>query len=334
MYDVVRGSFEQLQAALERGKLITGIASGFNDLGRVMQRLTINTGSENNTDAFTQNTTTGTSNINLRGLGVASTLVLINGRRQTQSAAATDTGENFVDTSSLPPMIAFENVEILKDGATALYGSEAVAGVVNFITRRNFSGFELQLGLQGTTKYSQNDETVSGLYGWAGDTTHLIVAFEHLNRDPLLTSQRRLSNVTDDLSQAGMPGSFLIPTRPTNPVYGAVWAGAYDSNHNAIADFIEPTLGLPAVAGAQPPVFADQACTTVAATDPKVVPSIVRSVPTPLGNVPLGLCQSTAQVYNMIQRIRISVTVFSHFSLAPEPYHRLSCPMRIAARRL
>ena len=92
-------------------------------------------GSQNNPDAFTQNFTTGTSNVNLRGLGVSSTLVLINGRRQTQSAVATDRGENFVDTSSLPPMIAFERIEVLKDGATALYGSEAVAGVVNFITR-------------------------------------------------------------------------------------------------------------------------------------------------------------------------------------------------------
>jgi iron complex outermembrane receptor protein len=104
-------------------------AAGANDVGRVLEDLTINTGSQNNPDAFTQNFTTGTSNINLRGLGVSSTLVLINGRRQTQSAVTTDRGENFVDTSSLPPMIAFERIEILKDGATALYGSEAVAGV-------------------------------------------------------------------------------------------------------------------------------------------------------------------------------------------------------------
>ena len=106
----------------------------------MIEDLTINTGSQNNPDAFTQNFTTGTSNVNLRGLGVSSTLVLINGRRQTQSAAATDRGENFVDTSSLPPMIAFQRIELLKDGATALYGSEAVAGVVNFITRSDFDG--------------------------------------------------------------------------------------------------------------------------------------------------------------------------------------------------
>ena len=123
-------------------------ASGANEVGRVLEDLTINTGSQNNPDAFTQNFTTGTTNVNLRGLGVSSTLVLINGRRQTQSAVTTDRGENFVDTSSLPPMIAFERIEILKDGATALYGSEAVAGVGNFITRSNLSGFDLAPGGQ------------------------------------------------------------------------------------------------------------------------------------------------------------------------------------------
>ena len=64
-------------------------ATGANEIGDVIEDLTINTGSQNNPDAFTQNFTTGTSNVNLRGLGVSSTLVLLNGRRQTQSAAAT-----------------------------------------------------------------------------------------------------------------------------------------------------------------------------------------------------------------------------------------------------
>ena len=135
-------------------------ALGVNEISDVIERLTINTGSQNNPDAFTQNFTTGTSNINLRGLGVSSTLVMINGRRQTQSAAATDRGENFVDTSSLPPMIAFDRIEILKDGATALYGSEAVAGVVNFITRSDFRGFDLQLEFQGVDGHPQEDKQI------------------------------------------------------------------------------------------------------------------------------------------------------------------------------
>jgi outer membrane receptor protein involved in Fe transport len=266
-------------------------ATGANDIGRVLEDLTINTGSQNNPDAFTQNFTTGTSNINLRGLGVSSTLILLNGRRQTQSAVTTDRGENFVDTSSLPPMIAFERIEILKDGATALYGSEAVAGVANFITRADFVGFDLELGLQGNDKHPQQDVELSGVWGVGEGDTHVLVAFSHLDREPLTTYERRLSGPTDDLSQAGNPGSFLVPSLPGNPAYRSVWTAAFDSNRNGVADFVEPTLGLPAVPGAQPPVFADQNCTAIAAQDPKVVPAIAASVPSPIGAIPIGLCQ-------------------------------------------
>jgi outer membrane receptor protein involved in Fe transport len=266
-------------------------AQGHNEVGRVLEDLTINTGSQNNPDAFTQNFTTGTSNINLRGLGVSSTLVLVNGRRQTQSAITTDRGENFVDISSLPPMIAFERIEILKDGATALYGSEAVAGVANFITRSGFEGFDLELGWQGNDRYSQRDAEISGLYGAGNESTRILVAFSHLDREPLTTLERRLSSPTDDLSQAGNPGSFLLPSLPGNPAFRPVWTAAFDSNSNGVADFVEPTLGLPAVPGARPPVFADQDCTAVAAQDSKVVPSIAMAVPSPIGAIPIGLCQ-------------------------------------------
>jgi outer membrane receptor protein involved in Fe transport len=266
-------------------------ASGANEIGRVLEDLTINTGSQNNPDAFTQNFTTGTSNVNLRGLGVSSTLILLNGRRQTQSAVATDRGENFVDTSSLPPMIAFERIELLKDGATALYGSEAVAGVVNFITRSNFEGFEAELEVQSTDGYPQEDLQLGAVYGVGNDRTHVLAAFSHLDREPLSTKDRRLSSLTDDLSQAGNPGSFLVPSLPGNPAFQSVWTAVFDSNVNGVADFVEPTLGLPAVPGALPPVFADQDCVALAAQDPKVVPSIAVSVPSPIGTIPIGLCE-------------------------------------------
>ena len=116
---------------------------------------------------------------------------------------------------------------------------------------------------------------MNGLWGAGSDDTHVLVAFSHLDREPLTTYERRLSGPTDDLSQAGNPGSFLVPSLPGNPAYRSVWTAAFDSNRNGVADFVEPTLGLPAVPGAQPPVFADQNCTAIAAQDPKVVPAIV-----------------------------------------------------------
>ncbi|MFS8609559.1 MAG: TonB-dependent receptor, partial [Gammaproteobacteria bacterium] len=219
-------------------------------------------------------------------LGVAATLVLISGRRQTASAMATDRGENFVDTSSLPPLIAMDRVEILKDGATALYGSEAVAGVVNFLTRSDFAGLEAEIGYQDIPGHDQNDVEVQLLYGVGNDRTHLLAAFSRLDRDMLTTADRRLSTTADDLSQAGNPGSFLVPQRPAHPVYAAVWTQAFDSNANGIADFVE---GVP---GAQAPVFADPDCAAIAAQDPKVIPSFAAVIEgTPIGDIPLGLCQ-------------------------------------------
>ncbi len=79
----------------------------------------------------------GGSGISLRGLGAGSTLVLINGRRIASYGLADDGQKLFADLSSIP-MDAVERVEVLKDGASSIYGSDAIAGVVNIILRNDF----------------------------------------------------------------------------------------------------------------------------------------------------------------------------------------------------
>ncbi|MFL6672123.1 MAG: TonB-dependent receptor [Massilia sp.] len=81
----------------------------------------------------------GASGVSLRGLGVNSTLVLINGRRTANYGFGDDGAKNFVDLNSIP-FDAVERIEVLKDGASAIYGSDAMAGVVNIILRRNYTG--------------------------------------------------------------------------------------------------------------------------------------------------------------------------------------------------
>ena len=294
---VVTGSYIGRESQFDSPSPLTTIGFeqiqdlGVNEISDIVERMTINTGSQNNPDAFTQNASTGTTNINLRGLGVNSTLVMLNSRRQVHSAVATNRGNNFVDTSALPPMIAFDRIETLKDGATALYGSDAVAGVVNFITRSDFEGLEVQLDLQTIDGYPQNDRQVSALYGHGSGRTHLLFALSVLDRKPLSTTDKRLSTIADDLSAVGSPGSFLVPALPGNPAFAPVWTAAFDTNFNGVADLVEPTLGLPPVSGALPPLFADPDCTTIAAQDPTVVPGIVQSVPSPAGDIGIGLCQ-------------------------------------------
>jgi len=183
---------------------------GAQNLADVTQTLTINTGAQNNPDAFTQNATVGTSNINLRGLGVGSTLVLLNGKRQVLSGGPTNDGINFVDTSSLVPMIAIDRIEILKDGASALYGSDAVAGVVNFITLENYDGIKLSGNYQSHQSIGdQNEYIIQGLAGKDFGRGSVLVAASYTDRNPLTTAERRLSRPQDDTSALGNPGAFF-----------------------------------------------------------------------------------------------------------------------------
>ena len=219
-----------------------------------------NTGSQNNPDGFTQAFTSGTTNFNLRGLGVNNTLVLVNGNRTVNTPAATNRGLNFVDLSTLIPASAIQRVEILKDGASSTYGSDAVAGVVNFITRDDYRGLEVDFEYQTTTDDDQDDWTISGIWGTGSDNIDFVIAGSYLSRDPLHTEDRVIPT-RQDTSLAGQPGSYLVVTRPAgpDPVTIGTWDAAYDNaNMNGIADFAE---GIP---GALAPVLADPDCQNVA----------------------------------------------------------------------
>jgi iron complex outermembrane recepter protein len=220
-------------------------AIGAQNIADITQTLTINTGAQNNPDAFTQNATTGTSNINLRGLGVGSTLVLLNGKRQVLSGSPTNDGINFVDTSSLVPMIAIDRIEILKDGASALYGSDAVAGVVNFITRENYDGVLLSgdyISHQSQGDY--NEFNVQALIGKDFGRGSIMVAASYLERTALTTAERRLSRPQDDTSVLGNPGAFFgLPALPPGTPFidpGCAAAGGFPSPASAAAAPLVP----------------------------------------------------------------------------------------------
>lgn len=115
---------------------------GVNQPVEVLKDLTVNNGSQlyNETNARA-----GVSQFNIRNLGLGSSLTLLNGRRAGIAAVADDTGQDFVDMNQFP-LAMIERIEVLTDGASATYGSQAVAGVVNIITRKGFEGFEISGG--------------------------------------------------------------------------------------------------------------------------------------------------------------------------------------------
>jgi len=107
----------------------------------------------------------GLNAANLRGLGVSSTLVLLNGRRMANFASPGDAAG--VDLNSIPAA-AIQRVEILLDGASSLYGSDAIGGVINFITRKDFSGVDINV-LAGDTKEGGGGKQLATLAGGIGD---------------------------------------------------------------------------------------------------------------------------------------------------------------------
>jgi len=126
----------------------------------------------------------GSGSVNLRGLGAGRTLVLLNGRRMSTNPFAA----GVVDTNTLPSA-AIGRVEVLKDGAAATYGSDAIGGVINFITRSNFDGLEVG-GSYRHVDGSKGDYDVSALWGWTSDVGNILVSFGHQHRSELRVIDR------------------------------------------------------------------------------------------------------------------------------------------------
>ncbi len=152
------------------------------------------------------------ANVNLRGLGASRTLVLFNGQRQVYVPARL-TGGRFVDVNALP-LIALKRVEVLKEGAAAVYGSDAVAGVVNFITRSDFAGFEVAGAFEHFD--GAGDADLGAIWGGALGDAHLVVAFERAERQRLNLAERSFGLPADGAaywgwSGTGNPGAFMVP---------------------------------------------------------------------------------------------------------------------------
>lgn len=155
----------------------------------------------------------GTVAVNLRGLGTGATLVLVNGRRLVPSGAGTD--QVFADLSVIP-LAAVERIELLKGGGSALYGADAVGGVINIITRKNWEGARAEVDTQSTTKFDQNDVTVSGGLGVSSDRGRATVAFSYFRRTELTADERDFSR-GKSISIQGSPGTYYDLTNLAAP---------------------------------------------------------------------------------------------------------------------
>jgi iron complex outermembrane recepter protein len=187
----------------------------------VLDQLPINSLNAPRADLGINNNYNWGAAVNLRGLGVPATLVLVNGRRQPFSGAHGD----FVDVSNIPAS-AVERIEVLPDGASALYGSDAIAGVVNIILRDDFHGAETQVQYGGTPG-GRDEVMASQLLGMHWDTGKAMLAYEYLDATELPASARGYAANADKRPYGGGdyrsfltdPGNILDP-KTQQPVYG------------------------------------------------------------------------------------------------------------------
>ncbi|WP_417355907.1 TonB-dependent receptor plug domain-containing protein [Gallaecimonas pentaromativorans] len=187
-------------------------ASGYTSVADVLADATFSAGAP--TGAATNNGGEGAARVDLRGLGTARTLVLVNGRRMVNSGTGADSS---VDLGSIPVGM-IERIEVLKDGASAVYGSDAVAGVVNIITKKDFQGVQLDISYGGTDKGDANTGEINLLMGGSTDKANIVVGASYVDRGSAMQSNRDWSDCVKDGTAAGNcgSGSSYIPGGSVN----------------------------------------------------------------------------------------------------------------------
>lgn len=182
---------------------------GFTTVSEVLQTLTQNTGSAQNDFNANGGFTPNAAVVNLRGMGPGRTLLLINGRRANDYPFPYNGRSNFQNFNSIPAA-AVDRIETLAGGASAIYGSDAVAGVVNVILKKNFEGDILRLKLQTTTEGGREMGTFEWVGGKTGDDWSLTYAFESYNARPLFGYERDFMDSAAD--NPAPPGTFPLAT--------------------------------------------------------------------------------------------------------------------------
>jgi len=189
--------------------------SGAETVGELLRRLPQNN-SGSYDEKFQNSFAPGTSGVSLRGMGMSYTLVLVDGRRLGNYSMAQNITDSFSDLNGVP-MALVERVEVLLDGASAIYGSDAVAGVINIITRDNFEGLEINAGYSNTTNSDMGTQRYSITGGTVGENGNAWVSVDYMQRNSLQHDDRDYSasanyspKGVDFRSSSGNPGSIKI----------------------------------------------------------------------------------------------------------------------------
>lgn len=196
--------------------------SGLTTLSDVVRAVSAdNSGSIPN--AFSNGFAAGASGVALRGLTVNSTLVLIDGQRNASYPVADDGERSFVDLNTIP-LAAVERIEVLKDGASSLYGADAIAGVVNIILRRDYHGAEGTADI-GTSQrgggFTRKATFLAGGGDLETDRYNAYISAQYQKDNSIAVNQRPFPFNTVNLSRLGGPNPG-VPGNAVGSIYGSV----------------------------------------------------------------------------------------------------------------
>ena len=199
----------------------------------------------------------GTATIRMRGFGENNVLVLLNGRRLPINALYDSSGAGAAVNINMIPLAAIERVEILKDGGSAIYGADAVTGVVNFITKKDYRGAEVALTYGKADAGDGEEKNINGALGFGDidrDRYNVLAAFDVFKRDPILRKDREISRSVDfrrfggtDARSSFSPfGNYLLPdfsnfagetVRPCPPANQSGVLCRYDFNQSLLTAY-------------------------------------------------------------------------------------------------
>lgn len=183
--------------------------SGLFTATELLQRMSLSNGGgvpfTNNATGFTP----GATAPSLRGLGPDYTLTLLNGRRLAPYPVGHNGTSAFVDINTIP-LAAIERVEVLKDGASAVYGADAVAGVVNIILRKNYNGTTASVSYGNTTERDSGDVNASIIWGTGDEKSHLMVGLNYQHRLAIFQRDRSYSAIPPFLSSNSSPPNLQL----------------------------------------------------------------------------------------------------------------------------
>ena len=305
------------------------IKSGATTAAELIKTLSANTAPLGDGASITDGTSgqRGFNGANLRGIGVSSTLVLLNGRRLANFASPGDNAG--VDLNNIPAG-AIERVEVLKDGASAVYGSDAIGGVINFITRKDYRGADLSLSVADTQDGGAGKKTASLSAGFGDlnkDRFNVFGVLEIQQLDALRSRQRSwvaeralASTLPALMSSNTFPANIDVSSTQRNALIaaGVLPAGSTRTRLNPSSPNCNPPATVFAAAGPGGPL----ACSYDYMQDTEIYPESTKTAL--LGRATVQLA-SEHQLYAEVMQAQAETT----YRLSPNPQRIRNLPVSL-----